>query len=110
MMIAAVDAVHERNQIRRAIRQAQAKRPLIEGDRVGYVARENKDVRQATRTNQRRFRARGGPGLSCGYRNPMAFRLPVRRYFRPDLHLDQHTLVVAEPEPVGLKTWRRIDQ
>jgi hypothetical protein len=44
MMIAAVDAMHERDEIGGAVGQAQAKRPFIEGDRFRYVARENQHV------------------------------------------------------------------
>ena len=58
MMIAAVDAVHEGDDVGRFVGQAQAERPLIEFDRLFDVAREDQHMRQAARPHRRRLLAR----------------------------------------------------
>src|SRR4029079_13859210 len=110
MMVAAVDAVHESDEVGGAVRQAQAKRALVELDRLQYVAGEDENVRQAARPHRRGFRTRAGAGLAGGNAHPLTLGLPVGRHFGPDLDLDQHALMVAEPEAIALETGRRIDQ
>ena len=108
MMVAAVDTVHEGDEIGGAVRQARARRCARRLDRLDTS-------RVKMRTCDRRRGCTGGacalaaPGLPAD-RHPLAFGLPVGRHFRPDLDLDEHAFVVTEPEAVALETGRGIDQ
>ena len=110
VMVAAVNAVHEGDEVRRAIRQAQAERALVELDRLEHVAGEDQHVRQTARPHRRRLGAHGGAGLAGGNRHPLAVRFLVGRHFRRHLDFHQHAFVVAKPEAVALETRRRVDQ
>src|SRR5215510_11318096 len=68
------------------------------------------DRRKPARTHRRRLLPRGGPGNAGWNGNPLAFRFAVRRHFRPDLHFDQNTLMIAEPEAIALEAGGRIDE
>ena len=110
VMVAAVNAGHERHQILGAVGQAQSERALVELDRLEHVAGEDQHMRQPTRPHRRRHGAHGGGSLAGGNCHPLAVRFLVGRHLRRDLDFHQHAFVVAEPEAVALEPRRRIDQ
>jgi hypothetical protein len=59
VVVAAVRAVHERDDLTRVIRKAQAKHVAVERHRAHDIRREHEDVRQVTRVGGRGLRARG---------------------------------------------------
>ena len=110
MMVAAVDAVHERDQIAGAVGQAQAQVARVELHRGVDVAGEGQDVRQPARPYRRRLLPRRSAGRTARRRNKLTLGLLVRRYLGADLHLDQQIFMVAEPGAVAFEAGRRVDQ
>ena len=67
MMVAAVDAVHEGDQVGGAVGQAQAQLALVEIDRGVDVGGEGQHMRQPARPHRRRFLARmAAPAVPAG--------------------------------------------
>jgi hypothetical protein len=44
MMVAAMDAMHERHKIRRTVGKTQPERTFVKADRLGHVTGEDQDV------------------------------------------------------------------
>jgi hypothetical protein len=110
VMVAAVDSVHEGNEVGGTIGKPKTKRTLVELDRLGNVTGKDQDVREPARTHRGSFLSRGCAGGSCEDGDPLAVRFPVGRHLAPDFHFDQHAFMVAEPETIAFEARRRVDK
>ncbi len=105
VVIAAVDAVQERDHPARLVGQAQAQYPRVEGERARHVAGEQQHVRHAPRLGGRRLTAHRRPAAVRRRAVEPHLRLRVRRGFLRDAQLKQpgRAALVAQRGDRGVK-------
>jgi hypothetical protein len=79
VVIAAVDAVQERNVVAGMVGQTHAEHARVEIDRFGYVAREQQDMSEPSRARAWQRAAEWGPALARAGRLERKMRLFVWR-------------------------------
>ena len=109
-MVAAVDAVHEGDQIAGAVRQPHAQHVAIERDRLRDVPGEQQNMREPARLHSAAPCCGSARSGGRARRRPCVnLRLLVGRAFLGHADFDERAVRIAEPQPVGLEALGRIE-
>jgi hypothetical protein len=97
VMIAAVDAMQERDVIPGMVGQAQAQNARVELYRFSDIAGEHQDMGEPPGPRARHLAAERSAALAGRTRLKEEMTLFIRRRFRGNLDLHQNAVVIAEP-------------
>src|SRR5262245_5034650 len=108
-MIASMDAVQKCNIVARMIGQPHTEHLSVELDRLRHIPREQQDMSQTAGMGASHCATEWCSALTGTGDAYREFTLFVWRGLRGNLDLDQISVVIMKPDPIGVDARRRIE-